>query len=80
MYLVQPRFFFPLFQFLWLQGQAPALDCRKGQQNFCRVRPWSVVFPSLCIAMPASQMGLPTGSFLGSFVPRLFKGITASPP
>ena len=42
--------FLPLFQFLWLQGQTPVLDWRKGQQNFWRVRPLSVVLPSLCIA------------------------------
>lgn len=29
-YLVQPRFFFPLLQFLWLQGQAPVSDWWKG--------------------------------------------------
>lgn len=37
-------FFFPLFQFLWQQGQALVSDWRKGQQNFWRVRPLSVVF------------------------------------
>ena len=26
LYLVQPLFFLPLFQFLWLQGQQPVLD------------------------------------------------------
>ena len=39
MYLVHPLFFLPLFQFLWLQGQEPVLDRRKGQQNFWRKPP-----------------------------------------
>ena len=38
----------------------------------------SVVLPSLLIARPVSQIGLPTDSFSGFFVPRLFNGITAS--
>lgn len=66
LYLVQPLFFLPLFQFLWLQGQQPVWDWRKGQQNFWRKPPWpSEVFPSLCMARPASQTGLPAGSFSG---------------
>ena len=36
-------------------------------------------FPSLWMARPASQMGLPEGSFSGSLVLLLFSGITASP-
>ena len=35
---------------------------RKGKQYFWRVRPLSVVLPSLGIASPASQTGLPAGS------------------
>ena len=42
LYLVQPRFFFPLFQFLWLQGQTLVLDWRKGQQYFCRIPPSAI--------------------------------------
>ena len=38
-YLVPPRFLFPLFHFLWLQGQTAALGCWKGQQNFWRNPP-----------------------------------------
>lgn len=41
--------------------------------------PPSVVLPSFLMARPASQIGLPTDSFSGLFVPRLFNGITASP-
>lgn len=41
--------------------------------------PPSVVLPSYLMARPASQIGLPTDSFSGLFVPRLFNGITASP-
>ena len=73
------RFFLPLFQFLWLQEQTPVLDWRKGQQYFWRVRPLSVVLPSLCMARPASQTGLPAGSVLEAFVPRGLRGIKASP-
>ena len=70
--------FFPLFQFLWLQGHAPVLDWRKGQQNFCRVRLLSVVLPSLCIASPASQIKLPAGRALLLEL-RFLRGIKASP-
>ena len=41
--------------------------------------PPSVVLPSFLMARPASQIGLPTDSFSGLFVPRLFNGITALP-
>ena len=61
-------------------GTAPVLDWRKGQQYFCRVRLLSVVLPSLCIASPAAQTGLPAESVLEAFVPRGLRGINASPP
>lgn len=64
---------------LWLQGQTLVLDWRNGQQYFWRVRPLSVVLPSLCMANPASQTGLPAGSAFKSFVPRGLRGINASP-
>lgn len=64
---------------LWLQGQTPVLDWRNGQQYFWRVRPLSVVLPSLCMASPAAQTGLPAESAFESFVPRGLRGINASP-
>ena len=42
LYLVQLRFFFPLLQFLWLQGQAPVSDWWKGQQYFCGIPPSAI--------------------------------------
>lgn len=72
-------FFLSLFQFLWLQGQQPVLDWRKGQQNFWHPRPLSKILLSLCMTSPASQIEWTEGSLSEFLVLRLFKGITASP-
>ena len=71
--------FLAVFPVFVVQGQTPVLDWRNGQQYFCRVRPLSVVLPSLCIASPAAQIGLPAGSVLEAFVLRGLRGIKASP-
>ena len=69
LYLVQPRFFFPLFQFLWLQGQTVVLDCRKGQQNFCRSPPCpsGVFHPCSSPAQPSFANGIADCQFLWLF-------------
>ena len=71
--------FLAVIPVLWSQGQISRLDWRKGQQNFWRVRPLSVVLPSLCMASPAAQTGLPAESAFEAFVPRGLRGIKASP-
>ena len=58
---------------------APSLGLAEWAAELLAGRPLSVVFPSLCMASAASQRRLPAGIFCGSFVPHLFKGMTASP-
>ena len=55
------------------------LGLTEGAAVFLAGTPMSVVLPSLCMANPASQTGLPAGSAFKSFVPRGLRGIKASP-
>ena len=65
---------------LVVAGANTGFGMAEGAAVFLRHPPLpSVVLPSFLMARPASQIGLPTDSFSGLFVPHLFNGITASP-
>ena len=78
--LTQPLFFSPLFQFCGCRDTRLFWTGGRGSRISAEFPPLpSVVLPSLCMARPASQTGLPAGSVLEAFVPRGSRGIKASP-
>lgn len=71
--------FLPVVPILVTAETRACLGLTEWAAVFLAVCPLSVVFPSLCMASPASQIGLPAESTFESFVPRGLRGINVSP-
>lgn len=71
--------FLPVVPILVAAGTRARFGLTEGAAVFLAGTPIVGGFPSLCIASPASQIGLPAESAFESFVPRGLRGIKASP-